>query len=301
MGPAGPQGPIGLTGATGPAGADGAVGPAGPQGPIGLTGATGATGPQGPIGLTGATGATGPAGPQGPIGLTGATGPQGPIGLTGPIGPTGAVGPTGPAGPQGPIGLTGPAGPQGPAGLMGPIGPMGPMGPAGPSTFSAITSSTNTIAAMTVGSGASLLTAGTGTIAATSLSGPFGIPVSAVVATSETTTSTAYTDLTTLGPSVTVTVSSTGKALVTLTSSLSNTNNNRLCFAGFAVTGATVVPASDAQAILHTTSGPNSAMQLSATYLVTGLNAGSNTLTAKYRASANTCGFANRNIIVIPY
>jgi hypothetical protein len=40
----------------------------GPQGPIGLTGATG---PQGPIGLTGATGA------QGPIGLTGATGPAG--------------------------------------------------------------------------------------------------------------------------------------------------------------------------------------------------------------------------------
>ena len=52
----------------------------GPQGPIGLTGATGPQGPQGPIGLTGATG---PQGPQGPIGLTGATGPQGPQGPAG--------------------------------------------------------------------------------------------------------------------------------------------------------------------------------------------------------------------------
>lgn len=67
----------------------GAPGPEGPQGPIGLTGATG---PQGPIGLTGATGPQGPqgdTGPQGPIGLTGATGPDGP---QGPQGETGANG-----------------------------------------------------------------------------------------------------------------------------------------------------------------------------------------------------------------
>lgn len=85
-GVAGPQGPIGLTGATGPQG---------PQGPIGLTGATGATGPQGPIGLTGATGATGPQGPTGLTGATGATGPQGPIGPTGATGPAGAAGSNG--------------------------------------------------------------------------------------------------------------------------------------------------------------------------------------------------------------
>ncbi len=60
--------------------------PAGPQGPIGLTGAAGATGPQGPIGLTGAAGATGPQGPIGLTGAAGATGPQGPIGLTGAAG-----------------------------------------------------------------------------------------------------------------------------------------------------------------------------------------------------------------------
>ena len=40
----------------------------GPQGPIGLTGATGAVGPQGPIGLTGATGPQGIQGIPGPVG-----------------------------------------------------------------------------------------------------------------------------------------------------------------------------------------------------------------------------------------
>ena len=57
----------------------------GPQGPQGATGPTGATGPQGETGATGATG------PQGPTGATGATGPQGP---TGPAGPNSVSGTT---------------------------------------------------------------------------------------------------------------------------------------------------------------------------------------------------------------
>jgi hypothetical protein len=79
----------------------------GPQGPIGLTGATGATGPQGPTGLTGATGATGPQGPTGLTGATGATGSQGPTGLTGPAGATGPQGPTGAQGPAGSANING--------------------------------------------------------------------------------------------------------------------------------------------------------------------------------------------------
>ena len=64
----------------------------GPTGPRGLTGETGATGPTGPRGLTGETGATGPTGPRGLTGDTGATGPTGPRGYTGPTGPTGPRG-----------------------------------------------------------------------------------------------------------------------------------------------------------------------------------------------------------------
>jgi hypothetical protein len=126
-----------------------AIGPAGPQGPIGLTGPTGAVGPQGPIGLTGATGAVGPQGPIGLTGPTGAVGPQGPIGLTG---PTGAVGP------QGPIGLTGATGPMGPGwtlttptlnanGTMTVNGTAGSGGPVTSTVAAWLTSGNNPVAA----------------------------------------------------------------------------------------------------------------------------------------------------------
>jgi hypothetical protein len=156
------------------------AGAAGPQGPIGLTGAAGATGVQGPQGLTGAAGPAGTQGPQGIPGLTGSTGPQGPQGPQGtagmgfnwrgafdcsasysagdaisyqgsswitntPIGgcvqppfspwdllaQQGVAGPTGAAGSSGPIGLTGAtgaAGAQGPQGVPGAQGATGPVG-----------------------------------------------------------------------------------------------------------------------------------------------------------------------------
>ena len=99
QGPAGAEGATGPQGPTGPAGADGATGPQGPAGPAG---ADGATGPQGPAGPAGADGATGPQGPTGPAGADGATGPQGPAG---PAGADGATGPQGPPGPNGSISL----------------------------------------------------------------------------------------------------------------------------------------------------------------------------------------------------
>jgi hypothetical protein len=106
----------------------GPAGPAGAQGPVGLTGpsgATGAVGPQGPIGLTGAVG---PAGPKGDTGTAGSVGPQGPIGLTGPQGPSGS---------QGPIGNTGATGSAGPANTLA-IGTVS-TGAAGSSASSTIT------------------------------------------------------------------------------------------------------------------------------------------------------------------
>jgi hypothetical protein len=77
-------------------GTEGVVGPAGPTGPPGADGADGATGATGP---TGATGSPGPTGNTGPTGATGATGPAGPTGATGTAGATGPTGSTGPAGP----------------------------------------------------------------------------------------------------------------------------------------------------------------------------------------------------------
>jgi hypothetical protein len=127
------------------------------------------------------------------------------------------------------------------------------------------------------------------------------VPTTAVVATSQTTTSTSYTDLATSGPAVTATVSSSGSALIMLTAQLSNSNNNRTCWMGFAVSGATTVAAADAQSVNFLSANANASAQFTATYLVTGLTAGSNTFTAKYKASANTCTFVNRSITITPY
>lgn len=88
-------------------------------------------------------------------------------------------------GPAGPTGATGPAGAD--STVPGPAGPTGATGPAGPSIFSAITSATNTTAAMVVGTGASLSTSGSGTIIATGLTpaAEAALPVSAAQAAAD--------------------------------------------------------------------------------------------------------------------
>lgn len=117
------------------------------------------------------------------------------------------------------------------------------------------------------------------------------------MATSETTSSTTYADLATVGPSLTASISATGSAMVTVTATVSNSKNNRYCLMSFAAGG---VPASDARALSVFLFSAGDTMSLSATYYVTGLTPGSNTFTAKYKASGNTCTFLNRNIIVVP-
>lgn len=109
-----------------------------------------------------------------------------------------------------------------------------------------------------------------------------------------------------VGPVATVNVSSSGEALVTLTAQESS--NGQGCFMSFAVSGATTLaPApSDVQSL--SSIGPF-VSQGSATYLVTGLNAGSNTFTAQYRTDGSNvygyqlsgCVFGNPTVIVTPY
>lgn len=119
---------------------------------------------------------------------------------------------------------------------------------------------------------------------------------SSTVATSQTTTSTAFTDLTTSGPAVTVTVPTSGAVLVTVTGRLFNSAAN-FTIMGFALSGANTVAGTDTRSLL--VFGTN-AVQASATYLVTGLTAGSTTFTAKYRVSAGTGTFSDRSILVRP-
>jgi hypothetical protein len=114
-------------------------------------------------------------------------------------------------------------------------------------------------------------------------------------------------------------VPSSGKVLVTLTAFISNTacdsgdnkhdkgvksakcDNDDNCdkaggYMSFQVDTNAIVTATLDTTSLHSTTG----FQGSATYVVTGLSAGSHTFTAKYRTTGNTETFANRSIIVIP-
>jgi hypothetical protein len=121
--------------------------------------------------------------------------------------------------------------------------------------------------------------------------------VAASVATSETTASTTYTDLATVGPTQTVTIPASGKALVIVTALESTSNQSGIVFTSFAVSGASTVAATDARAL--EVQG-NNAVRASATSVVTGLTPGANTFTAKYRTTAGTATFAARDIVVIP-
>ena len=123
-------------------------------------------------------------------------------------------------------------------------------------------------------------------------------PDGTTVATSETTTSTSYADLATSGPAVTLTTGT--MALVILTCQMSNNTAGQSAIMGFAVSGASTIAATDTKCLAYQSSANNEATVSTAAYLIETLTAGSNTFTAKYRVSANTGTFLNRNLAVVP-
>jgi hypothetical protein len=124
------------------------------------------------------------------------------------------------------------------------------------------------------------------------------VPSTAAVTTSETTTGTGYGDLTTPGPAVTVTTGT--KAIVMVASLVQNSTAGQNSYASYAVTGASAISATDDRAVLITAAATNQTLRASAVYMETGLTAGSNTFTMKYRVTGGTGSFQNRRITVIP-
>lgn len=122
----------------------------------------------------------------------------------------------------------------------------------------------------------------------------------ATVATNQTETNTAYDDMATSGPAVTVTIGANGLALVTVYASVQNDTTNASSHMGFAISGASTVAAADAFSLRLEAYTANNASNVSAVFLVTALTAGSTTFTAKYRVSAGTASYADRKITVIP-
>ena len=124
------------------------------------------------------------------------------------------------------------------------------------------------------------------------------LPSTATVATSQTTASTSYTDMATVGPAVTV---NTGPmALVGVTSTSAN-NTSTSTYMGYDVSGATTIAATDARASVHDPGTVNKRLRFTAVTLQTGLTPGSNTFTSKYKVDGGTATYFARDIFVIPF
>jgi len=121
-----------------------------------------------------------------------------------------------------------------------------------------------------------------------------------VVVTGETTSSTTYDNLATVGPAVTVTIGSNGLALLIITANQFNATSGAFCFMGCVLSGSNVEAAADGNAYAVKNVGGSLETNVSFVRLITGLSPGSTTFTAKYRVSSNTGTFTNRKIAVVP-
>lgn len=117
------------------------------------------------------------------------------------------------------------------------------------------------------------------------------------VGTSQTTTSTSYTDLATVGPAITVATGTS--AIVMCTVEMANNTLGASCFASVAVSGATSDAAADSRAVRLESSAANDTARLCAVHRFSALTAGNNTFTVQYRVTAGTGTFLNRVLVVI--
>jgi hypothetical protein len=122
----------------------------------------------------------------------------------------------------------------------------------------------------------------------------------AVVATSESTSSASYVDLTTTTDTVTVTVGSSGKVLVMMYGFVTVASGG-IPYMSYAVSGANTIAATDTKSSLYYSAGAGALYTLNGVFLETGLTAGSTTFKLKYRSSSGSQAFSNRRIAVIPF
>jgi hypothetical protein len=115
------------------------------------------------------------------------------------------------------------------------------------------------------------------------------------VQTLESTTSTTYTDLATIGPTVTAT---TGVSAIIAVYCNQFSSGGLAAWMSYGITGATTSVADDNRSVqLQSTGGQH----LGVMVLHQSLTAGSNVFTAKYRVSTSGTGsFSSRRLVVIP-
>lgn len=158
-----------------------------------------------------------------------------------------------------------------------------------------------TDARLGVGANNTVLTADSTTATGLKWAAAAASPASAgnYVATGQQTTSTTFT---TFADAPTVTLTTGTKALVLITSSMASSQANARATAGFAVSGATTLAASDGNSIQQWLNSQvtdnNFITKYSGAFYVT-LTAGSNVFTVRNKTSAGTSYFTERSIIVI--
>lgn len=120
----------------------------------------------------------------------------------------------------------------------------------------------------------------------------------ATVVTSQSTSSTSFTDLATVGPAVTMTTGT--RVLVLLTARIVPNTVHGQAYMAVAVSGATTLAAAVDNAVEYQAYAVGSEGHLSAAILLTGLTAGSNIFTAKYKVTVGSSFFEHRTLAVIP-
>lgn len=123
-------------------------------------------------------------------------------------------------------------------------------------------------------------------------------PDFARVDTFQTTTSTSYANLATVGPSVTVTTGTS--AFVFHSCNLANSVDNGNSYASWSISGATSRASLDQTAIQFDGIPANNAASGGMMDLVTSLTPGNNTFTMQYRVASGTGSFGRRVIGVLP-
>lgn len=124
-------------------------------------------------------------------------------------------------------------------------------------------------------------------------------PTEQFIETTATTSSTSYTDLSgSFGPSLTVDTGT--RALVMYRVAMRNNTSNESCTVSFEVTGDSSVPAQDKRAIIIDGVDANNTISVGAMDLTDLVSPGTNTFTMKYKVSAGTGTFLNRQLIVLP-
>lgn len=137
-----------------------------------------------------------------------------------------------------------------------------------------------------------LVTSGFREIAMRSISDDF-------ITTSQTRTSTAYGDLTTVGP--TVTVETGDSALVFFAVAMSNSATNAQSSCSVAVSGTSTIAAHNHWRIIHDGKAAGNVTRTMGVHrFAAELKPGSNTFTVKYKVASNTGTFSRRYLAVMP-